>query len=43
MLAELARRIVLHRAAGGQTAVGGEVDVEGVPTRIVLGDDCQVQ
>lgn len=50
MLAELARRIRLHRASGGGEVVlgGGDGEEEGggedeMTTRIVLGEDCQVQ
>lgn len=39
MLAELAQRIRAHRAATGEE---GET-AEGLPARIVLGDDCHVQ
>lgn len=46
MLAELARRIRLHRAAGGETVlVGGDEDGEEgeAPERLILGDDCRMQ
>lgn len=42
MLAELARRMRAHRAAAGEGGEGEET-AEGLPTRIVLGDDCAVQ
>ena len=47
MLAELARRIRLHRAAGGETAVlvggDGEGEDDEAPERLILGDDCRMQ
>lgn len=45
MLAELARRIRVYRAAGGQVEEqGGEgEEEEDMPTRVIIGDDCQIQ
>ena len=42
MLAELARRIRAHRAAGGAGDDEGAGSDEG-GTRLVIGDDCAVQ
>lgn len=44
MLAQLARRIRAHRAVHGEGDGDAEMEgAEGARTRLIFGDDCQVQ